>query len=49
VTIDHQSVEDRTVTLRDRDSLAQERLPIDGIGEEIERRVTAPWKTPKLG
>ncbi|HEX4188810.1 MAG TPA: glycine--tRNA ligase [Solirubrobacteraceae bacterium] len=49
VTIDHQSIEDRTVTLRDRDSLAQERLPIDGIAEEIERRVSAPWKTPKLG
>jgi glycyl-tRNA synthetase len=49
VTIDHQSVEDRTVTLRDRDSLEQERLPIEGIAEEIERRVTAPWKTPKLG
>jgi len=39
VTIDHQSVEDRTVTLRDRDSLEQERLPIEGIAEEIERRV----------
>jgi glycyl-tRNA synthetase len=49
VTIDHQSVEDRTVTLRDRDSLAQGRLPIDGIAQEIERRVSAPWKTPKLG
>jgi glycyl-tRNA synthetase len=48
VTIDHQSVEDRTVTLRDRDSLEQERLPIEGIAEEIERRVNAPWKTPKL-
>src|SRR5271166_6154920 len=47
LTIDHQSLEDRSVTLRDRDSLAQERLPIDGIAEEIERRVTAPWKTPK--
>jgi glycyl-tRNA synthetase len=49
VTIDHQSVEDRTVTLRDRDSLEQERLPIEGIAEELERRVNAPWKTPKLG
>jgi glycyl-tRNA synthetase len=49
VTIDHQSIDDRTVTLRDRDSLAQERLPIEGIAEEIERRVNAPWKTPKLG
>jgi glycyl-tRNA synthetase len=49
LTIDHQSLEDRTITLRDRDSLAQERLPIEGIAEEIERRVNAPWKTPKLG
>jgi glycyl-tRNA synthetase len=49
VTIDHQSVEDRTVTLRDRDSLSQERLPIEGIAEEIGRRVSAPWTTPKLG
>jgi glycyl-tRNA synthetase len=47
-TIDHQSLEDRTVTLRDRDSLAQERLPIEGLAEEIERRLAAPWKTPKL-
>ena len=49
LTIDHQSIEDDTVTLRDRDSLAQERLPIEGIAQEIERRVSAPWTTPKLG
>jgi glycyl-tRNA synthetase len=49
LTIDHQSIEDRTVTLRDRDSLAQERLPIEGIAEEIKGRVDEPWKTPKLG
>jgi glycyl-tRNA synthetase len=48
LTIDHQSLEDRTLTLRDRDTLEQQRLPIDGITEEIERRVLAPWKTPKL-
>jgi glycyl-tRNA synthetase len=48
LTVDHQSVSDRTVTLRDRDSLAQERIPIEGIAQEIERRVTAPWTTPKL-
>jgi glycyl-tRNA synthetase len=48
LTIDHQSIEDRTVTLRDRDSLAQERLPIEAIAREIERRVDAPWSTPKL-
>ncbi len=48
ITIDHMSLEDRTVTVRDRDSLTQERLPIDGIADEIERRVNAPWRTPKL-
>jgi glycyl-tRNA synthetase len=49
LTIDHESLRDRTVTLRDRDSLVQERLGIEGIAQEIERRVNAPWKTPKLG
>src|SRR5207248_2864118 len=49
VTIDHQSLEDRTVTLRDRDSLAQDRVAIDELGEEIERRLREPWSSPKLG
>jgi glycyl-tRNA synthetase len=49
LTIDHQSLEDRTVTLRDRDSLEQERVPIEGIAEEVARRLDAPWKTPKIG
>ncbi len=48
LTIDHQSLQDRTVTLRDRDSLEQQRVAIDGIDEEIARRVAAPWRTPKL-
>jgi glycyl-tRNA synthetase len=48
VTVDHQSLEDRTVTLRDRDSLTQERIAIDALGEEIERRLRAPWRSPKL-
>jgi glycyl-tRNA synthetase len=48
VTIDHQSLEDRTVTLRDRDSLVQDRIAIDALGEEIERRLRAPWRSPKL-
>ena len=38
VTIDHQSLEDRTVTLRDRDSLAQERAADRGP----RRRARAP-------
>jgi glycyl-tRNA synthetase len=48
VTIDHQTLEDRTVTVRDRDSLQQERLPIDGLPDELARRVEAPWRSPKL-
>ncbi|MGN6371407.1 MAG: glycine--tRNA ligase [Solirubrobacteraceae bacterium] len=49
VTIDHQSLEDDTVTLRDRDSLAQERVKIDDLGAELQRRLAAPWRSPKLG
>ena len=49
VTVDHQSLEDRTVTVRDRDSLTQERINIDGLGDEIEARLRAPWHSPKLG
>jgi glycyl-tRNA synthetase len=48
VTIDHRSLEDRTVTLRDRDSLEQIRIAIDDLGEEIERRLREPWTSPKL-
>jgi glycyl-tRNA synthetase len=48
VTVDHQSLEDGTVTLRDRDTLEQERVPIEGLADELVRRVHAPWTTPKL-
>jgi glycyl-tRNA synthetase len=47
VTIDHQSLEDHTVTLRERDSLEQDRIAIDALGVEIERRLRAPWTSPK--
>jgi glycyl-tRNA synthetase len=48
VTIDGQSLEDRTVTLRDRDSLEQTRVPIDGLADELARRLREPWRSPKL-
>jgi len=35
VTVDHQSKEDNTVTIRYRDSMEQERIPIDKIGEIV--------------
>jgi glycyl-tRNA synthetase len=49
VTIDHQSLEDHTVTLRDRDSLSQDRVAIAELGDEIERRLRQSWTSPKLG
>jgi glycyl-tRNA synthetase len=48
VTIDHQSLQDQTVTLRDRDTLTQSRVSIDELGDELERRLCTPWRTPKL-
>ncbi len=48
VTVDHQTMEDRTVTLRDRDTLDQSRIAIDELGGELERRLAAPWASPKL-
>ena len=47
VTIDHQTMEDDSVTLRDRDSLEQVRLPVEGLVEEIAGRLAAPWTSPK--
>jgi len=49
VTIDHQTLEDRTVTVRDRDTLEQERIPIDALREHFSARLAAPWRSPKLG
>jgi glycyl-tRNA synthetase len=48
VTVDGQSVEDSTVTLRDRDTLEQERVQIAKLGDELERRLAGPWQRPKL-
>jgi glycyl-tRNA synthetase len=48
VTIDGQTLEDDTVTLRDRDTLEQVRVPIEGLGEDLAARLEAPWRSPKL-
>jgi glycyl-tRNA synthetase len=39
VTIDHQSLADRTVTVRDRDTLAQERVAIDELPGHLQGRL----------
>ncbi len=48
VTVDHQTMEDDTVTLRDRDSLDQTRIPIAQLTAELESRLHEPWSSPKL-
>ena len=49
ITVDHQTMEDDTVTLRDRDSLEQTRVPIEGLGDDLAARLEQPWRSPKLG
>src|SRR6476660_588126 len=48
ITVDHQTMEDDTVTLRDRDSLEQTRVPIAGLADDLAARLTQPWRSPKL-
>jgi glycyl-tRNA synthetase len=48
VTIDHQTLEDDTVTVRDRDTLEQERVAIDELPAVLGARLAAPWESPKL-
>jgi glycyl-tRNA synthetase len=46
LTIDQQTLEDDTVTIRDRDSLAQERIPIAGARALLQEHLETPW-TPR--
>ncbi len=48
-TIDEQTLGDDTVTVRDRDSLAQERLPLGGVVSWLDDALARDWKTPKSG
>ena len=40
VTIDHQTLEDQTVTIRERDSMLQERVGMDKVHEMIKAKVS---------
>jgi glycyl-tRNA synthetase len=46
-TVDDQTLEDETVTVRDRDSLAQERLPLSRVTAWLDEALQRPWKSPK--
>ncbi|GHM99390.1 glycine--tRNA ligase [Cytophagales bacterium WSM2-2] len=40
ITIDHQTLQDNTVTIRERDSMKQERIAIDSLKEKIREAVS---------
>ena len=46
-TIDDRTLEDETVTVRDRDSLSQERLPISGVAAWLDDALQREWRSPK--
>lgn len=39
ITVDSETLENETVTIRDRDTMKQERLPIRGLTGEVEKRI----------
>ena len=39
ITVDHETLKDQTVTLRERDAMTQVRIPVDRLVEEIRRRM----------
>ncbi len=40
ITVDHQTLEDETVTLRERDSMSQERVAISALSATVEKKVS---------
>jgi glycyl-tRNA synthetase len=40
ITVDHQTLEDNTVTIRDRDSMEQERVQIDELARIVDEKVS---------
>ncbi|CAN5413879.1 glycine--tRNA ligase [soil metagenome] len=48
ITIDHQTLEDQTVTLRDRDTMQQERIGIDQLTDMVDKKVSISKQLAKL-
>jgi glycyl-tRNA synthetase len=46
VTVDGQSTEDETVTIRDRDTLLQDRVPAQRLREYLVDRLESEWASP---
>lgn len=48
VTIDHQTLEDNMVTIRERDNMQQERVPIDSLHDVIAKRTDMKYLLKQL-
>jgi glycyl-tRNA synthetase len=48
ITIDHQTLEDNMVTLRDRDTMLQERVAIDRLPQLVDEKVSLQRQLMKL-
>jgi glycyl-tRNA synthetase len=46
-TVDEQTLADDTVTIRDRDSLAQERIALPKVRAHLADALRTPWSSPK--
>ncbi len=49
ITIDHDTLVDNCVTLRDRDTMKQERVPIEKLSSLVEEKVGARKVLERLG
>lgn len=48
ITIDHDSLNDNSVTLRYRDTMKQERIPAEKLGEIIDKEVNMKYLLAKV-
>ena len=48
ITVDHQTLEDNTVTIRHRDSMQQERVPVDQLAAILDKEVSMKELLKKL-
>jgi glycyl-tRNA synthetase len=49
ITVDHQTMDDGTVTIRYRDTMAQERIPVNSLSEIISEKVSLKALLEKAG
>ncbi len=47
ITIDGETAEDGKVTLRDRDTLTQERVPVEGLADMLVAKLEDDWSPPE--